>query len=179
MSPNVRMCALVALSLPLLGSQCGALPGFGDGPAAESIPGPQGPQGEPGPAGPRGDPGDSSVLSWAVVGRNNSTGQAFVFDSGGPLDILRATRLSEGIYEIEYDVPASTVGVVAISVTGNVNGELPTGENVFSLHSAEQQTEASNLTVHVSTVLTALGSDGVTLTEADGIFSIVIFGELP
>ena len=178
-----RIACFLFVAALLVG--CGTMPNpkaESDIPGPQGIPGPAGPQGSTGPRGLQGVPGDSSVLSWASIsgGAPDIGVDTFIGNSGGPIGILDVTRLSRGIYEIEYDVPTNLVGIVAVSVSGAVETEGSIdGDNIFTIHSAEQQLSRTNLTIRVSSVATFQNSYDFDLADTDALFYIVIYGDLP
>ena len=146
----------------------------------EGPQGPQGLQGPPGPEGPPGIPGDSCVLSWATFSHDGSS----VFNEAGPIDVLSFRRLSEGLYEVVYDVRTFDVRNVVVLATG-FGTELPaltgTGTNAASIVSTSKEFDRTNLTISIITVVSFLDLEagGYRLLASDTKFSLVLFGEWP
>lgn len=140
------------------------------------VPSPQpipGPQGDPGPQGP---PGETSLISWGSFG--GLAGSVRVFSSGGPVGIVSFVRLSEGNYEIVYDIPSVDVGNVAAVATA-FGAEIPTGENVLNIVSASQDPTKTSLTIEVVSVISLLDAvPGIRLDDDDALFSVLVFGNL-
>lgn len=89
------------------------------------------------------------------------------------------TRLSEGVYEVIYNVRTTDVGVVAMSATGD-GFELSDGLNAVTILGAVQDANRTNLTISVVSVISLIdpGGLGISLVDDDAIFSLVVFGEL-
>lgn len=126
------------------------------------------------------------VLSWGSFSGLSET----VFGSGGPVEILSFVRLEDGHYLIEYDIPLLAVFPVAVVATG-LGGEFGDeasrpGLNFADIVSAgellfyDDGTPPMNLIVEVFNFSSGLDPDTslISLAPIDGLFSLVIFGNV-
>jgi len=151
-------------------------------PGEQGPPGPQGRQGAQGERGPQGEPGiaaNPGVLSW---GRFSYKGDA-VLSEGGPVRVLSFSRLSEGVYEVVYDLRTFEVDNPVVLATG-FGVEVPsltgTPTNSTSIIATSQQFDRSNLTITIiaAVSLVDLEAGGYRLLASDTPFTLVLFGEL-
>ena len=175
MMRTVRKTGWMA-AIVLVVSGCGNAPLVGSDPDTEKpdaqIAEPE--QGPAGPPGPPGEDGPSDLLSWGLFVGNPPVD---VSVSGGPIDVLSFTRISTGMYEIEYDVPRDEIGLVA--PIGSTLGGVFSGSDALgaSILSFGIESEATNLTIQVFTVRSELDPDNPTILLAtDSNFSFTIFG---
>lgn len=124
----------------------------------------------------------SPILSWGYF---SGFWAPHIVTSGGPLQIQSFERVSEGVYEITYDILTDDVGVVAAVATGGgfeVSEDHPVqdiaGANAVNIVSARQLLERTFLTIQVVNVLSVLEPESLDrLDDADTYFSLIVFGE--